>query len=415
MLRKKFKKHLNIIPIHYQQRPISGLKLVKSLELGVEGWGQERNMKVYHWLRIVLTIAMLEVGGCASTSKPKPIQTPVAIEAKLELDNLSFQQVDKQGKPLWKVRAQKGVYSPDKKRAKVTNLDGDFYQDGQIILHVTAKIGEVEQAGEKVILRGDVVTKETRNQLTLIGQEVEWQPKSDLLIIRDKVQANQPKFQVNADEGRYLSRKQQLDLAGKITAFSQDPRLAMQTEHIIWLVKDKKIIGDKPVQIHRYQENQITSQVTANSFATALDRKIINLQGKVQLNATQPLVQVNGESFAWNIDRELVTADRPIRIVDSKEAMTLTANTGELDLQKSQATLAGKAHGVATRNQAQLDADRLVWEITSQQLIGTGNVVYQQLDPVIKFTGTRGVGKLQDRSIVVSGGAKQVRTEFIPK
>jgi LPS export ABC transporter protein LptC len=372
-------------------------------------------MKVEYWTRVVLTIAIVGLGGCVSESKPKPKQTPVAIEAKLELDNLSFQQVDKQGKPLWKVRAQKGVYSPDKKRAKVTNLDGDFYQDGQIVLHVTAKVGEVEQAGEKVILRGDVVTKETRNQLTLIGQEVEWQPQADLLIIRDKVQANQPKFQVNADEGKYLSRKQQLDLSGKITAYYQDPRLAMQTDHLTWLVKDQKIIGDKPVQIQRYQENQITSQVTANSFSTALNRKIINLQGNVQLNATKPLVQVNGESFAWNIDRELVTADRPITIVDSKEAVTLTAKTGELDLQKSLATIAGQAVAVAERNQAKLEANRLVWEITSQQLVGTGNVVYQQIDPTIKFMGTRGVGRLQDRSIVVSGGKQQVRTEFIPK
>jgi LPS export ABC transporter protein LptC len=375
-------------------------------------------MKGHHWTKIVRavwTIAIVGLNGCVPESKPKLTKTPVAIEAKLELDHLSFQQVDQQGKPLWKVRAQKGVYSPDKKRAKVTNLDGDFYQDGQIVLHVTAKVGEVEQAGEKVILRGDVVTKETRNQLTLIGQEVEWQPKADLLIIRDRVQANQPKFQVNGDEGRYLSRKQQLDLSGKITAYYQDPRLAMQTEHMLWLIKDKTIIGDKPVQIQRYQENQITSQVTANSFSTALDLQIISLQGKVQLNAVKPLIQVNGEAFAWNIDRELVTANRPITIFETKEAVTFTADTGELDLQKSLATLAGQAVAVATRNQAKLEANRLVWEITSQQLIGTGNVVYQQIDPVIKFTGTRGVGKLQDRSIVVSGGKQQVRTEFIPK
>ncbi len=375
-------------------------------------------MKGCQWtrtLKIVLTIAIVGISSCAPERKPKSQQAPAAVEARLALDNLSFQQVDKQGKPLWKVRAQKGVYSPDKKRAKVTNLDGDFYQDGQIVLHVTAKVGEVEQEGEKVILRGDVVTKETRNQLTLIGQEVEWQPKADLLIIRDKVQANQPKFQVNADEGKYLSRKQQLDLSGKITTYYQDPRLAMQTERMTWFVKDKRIVGDKPVQIQRYQANQITSQVAANSFSTALDRKIINLQGNVQLNATKPLIQVNGESFAWNIDRELVTADRPIQIVDRKEAVTLTAKTGELDLQKSLATLAGQALAVATRNRAKLEANQLVWEITSQQLIGTGNVVYQQIDPVIKFTGARGVGKLQDRSIVVSGGKEQVRTEFIPK
>lgn len=373
-------------------------------------------MKVHYWIKIVWAMVIVGIGGCGATPKPKPSPTPVAIEAKLELNNLSFEQVDKQGKPLWKVRAKHGVYTPDRKRAKVTNLDGEFYQDGQVVLHVTAKVGEVEQAGEKVILRGDVVTRETRNQLNLIGQEVEWQPKADLLIIRDKVQATQPKFQVNANEGRYVSRKQQLDLSGKITAFSQDPRLALQTEHIVWLVKDQKVIGDKPTQIQRYQDNQITSQVTTNSFSSALDRKIINLQGNVQLNATKPLIQVNGESFAWNIDRELITADRPLTIVDQKEAVTLNANTGELDLQQSIATLAGRARGVATRNQAQLSADRLVWEITSQQLIGTGNVVYQQIDPIIKFIGIRGVGKLQDRSIVVSGGKnQQVRTEFIPQ
>jgi LPS export ABC transporter protein LptC len=359
---------------------------------------------------------MVGIGGCSPTTITQPNPTPTAIEAKLELDNLSFQQVDKQGKPLWKVRAQHGLYSPDKKRAKVTNLDGDLYQDGRVILHVTAKTGEVEQAGEKVILRGDVVTKETRNDLTIIGQEVEWQPQADLLTIRDRVQANQPKFQVNANEGKYLSRKQQFDLAGKITAFSSDPRLAMQTEHITWLVKTKKIIGDKTTQIQRYQDNQITAQVTTNSFTTELDSKIINLQGNVQLNATKPPIQVNGESFAWNIDRELIAADRSLTIVHQQEAVTFNANAGSLDLNRSIATLTGNARGVATRNQAKLNADRLVWEITSQQLVGTGNVVYQQIDPVIKFTGTRSVGKLQDKSIVVSGGnQQQVRTEFIPK
>jgi LPS export ABC transporter protein LptC len=373
-------------------------------------------MKVYHWIAPIWSIALLGIGGCQPTTQPKPDPKPSAIEAKLELDHLSFEQVDKQGKPLWKVRAQHGIYTPDKKLAKVTNLDGDFYQDGQIVLHVTAKTGEVEQEGEKIVLRGDVVTKETRNQLIIIGQEVAWQPKSDLLTIRDRVQANQPKFQVNADEGKYSSRKQQLDLSGKITAFASDPRLALQTEQIVWLVKDQKVIGNQTTQIQRYQENKITAKVTTNSFATALDRKIINLQGKVQLDSLKPPIQVNGESFAWNIDKELVTADRPLTIVHHQEAVTFNANAGELDLQGSIATLTGNARGTAIRNQSKLNADRLVWEMTSQQLIGTGNVVYQQVDPVIKFTGTRSVGKLQDRSIVVSGGSnQQVRTDFIPK
>jgi LPS export ABC transporter protein LptC len=373
-------------------------------------------MKVHHCVKMALMlVAMLGVASCRQSAKPKASPTPIAIEAKLELDNLSFEQVDKQGKPLWKVRAQKGIYTPDRKVAKVTNLEGDLYQDGRVVLHVTAKTGEVEQAGEKVILRGDVVTKETRNKLVVVGQEVEWQPKADLLFIRDRVQASQPKFQVNANEGRYISRKQQMDLSGKIVAYASNPRLAMQTEHLTWLVKDQKAIGNRPIQIQRYQGNQITDRVTANSSSTSIDRQIINLQGNVQLNATKPLMQVNGESFAWNLERESITADRPLTIVHQTEAVTFNANSGEVDLKASTATLTGNAKGVATRNQAKLQADHLIWQIASQQLVGTGNVVYQQIDPLIKFTGSRGVGKLQDQSIVVSSDKnQQVRTEFVP-
>jgi LPS export ABC transporter protein LptC len=366
---------------------------------------------------ISVTILSFGLGGCrpGNKSQTQSSPTPSSIEPKLELDNLSFEQVDKQGKPLWKVRAEKGVYAPDKKRAKVTNLAGDFYQDGQVILHVTAKTGEVEQAGEKVVLRGDVTAKETRNNLVLIGQEVEWQPKADLLTIRDRVQANHPQFQANADQGQYLSRKQQMELAGKITAFSVDPRLALQTDRLTWLVKDQKISGDRPVQIQRYQGEKITARASANTSTVRLDRKIINLQGKVQLTATKPLIQVNGESFSWQIDRELITADKPLQLVHQQEQATFTADSGQVDFQASTATLTGNARGIATRNQAKLRADRLIWEMTSQQLVGTGNVVYQQTSPQIKFTGTRGVGKLQDQSIVItSDRQQQVQTEIIP-
>lgn len=375
-------------------------------------------MKGYRRLSCGCAIALIGIGGCYAPDRPqsKSSPTPSPIEAKLELDNLSFEQVDRQGKPWWKVRAERGVYAPDRKIAKVTNLSGDLYQDGQIVLHITAKTGEVEQAGEKVILRGDVVATETRNKLVIVGQEVAWQPKLDLLTIRDRVQANHPQFQANASEGKYLSRKQQMDLSGKIMAFSNEPRLGMQTEHLTWLVKQQKVIGDRPVQVQRYQSQQVTSQVTANRFDTVLDRKIINLDGNVQLNAINPLIQVNGESFSWNFGREIVIADRPLTILHKKEAAIFNANAGELDLKASTATLTGNARGTTTRNQAKLRADRLVWQMTSQQIVGTGNVIYQQIDPLIKFIGTRGVGKLQDQSIVVSSdGKQQVRTEFVPK
>lgn len=369
-------------------------------------------------LTIITTlICSLGLSGCRpEKSKPKPSPTSKPLELKLELDNLSFEQVDKQGKPLWRIRAEKGVYAPNRKRAKVTNLSGDFYQDGKIAFHLTAKTGEVEQEGEKIFLRGDVTTQAMNNNLVLVGQEVQWQPKIDLLTIRDRVQVNHPKFQANADRCQYVSRKEQLDLTGKITAFTSEPRLAMQTEHLTWLVKEQKVLGDKPLQVQRYQGKQIIASATASSSVTRLDRKIIDLRGNVRFNNVTPPIQVDGESFSWNIDRQIVTADRPLKIFHSTEQVTLTADRGEVDLAASTATLASNTQGFATRNQAKLRADKLVWEMTSQQLIGTGNVVYQQTNPQIKFTGSRGVGKLQDQSIVISSDRQQqVKTEIIPK
>jgi LPS export ABC transporter protein LptC len=364
----------------------------------------------------ILAIVTLSLGGCLGTSKPQSTPKPSPIEAKLELDNLSFQQVDKEGKPLWKVRAKKGIYAPDKKRAKITGIDGDFYQDGQIVLHVTANTGEVEQEGEKVVLRGDVVTKETRNNLVIIGQEVEWQPKTDLLTIHDRVRANHPQLQVQADRGEYHSRQQRMDLTGKIAAISTDPRLGMQTEHLIWLLKDQTVTSDRSVEIQRYEGKVITARVRANSSKTSLDRKILTLKGNVQFNGVKPPIQVAGESFSWNLNREIVTADRPLTIVDPAQGVTLQSNTGELNLKANTATLAGNARGVATRNQAKLYADRLTWQMISQQLIGSGNIIYQQTEPSIRFTGDRSIGKLQDQSIVVTSDRQhQVQTEIIPK
>jgi LPS export ABC transporter protein LptC len=379
----------------------------------LDKWGRSH---ISPWQWSILIISTLSLGGCLGTSKSQPSPKPVPIEAKLELDNLSFQQVDKQGKPLWKVRAKKGIYAPDKKRAKITGIDGDFYQDGQIVLHVTAKTGEVEQEGEKVVLSGDVIAKETRNNLVIIGQEVEWYPKTDLLTIRDRIRANHPQLQVQADRGEYHSREQRMDLTGKIAAISTDPRLGMQTEHLIWLLKAQTVTSDRSVEIQRYEGKAITARVRANSSTTSLDRKIVDLKGNVQFNGVKPLIQVAGESFNWNLDRELVTADRPLTIVDPGQGVTLQSNTGQLNLKANTATLTGNARGIATRNQAKLYADKLTWQMTSQQLIGMGNITYEQSQPSIRFTGTRSVGKLQDQSIVVtSDRQRQVQTEIIPK
>jgi hypothetical protein len=57
----------------------------------------------------------------------------------------------------------------------------------------------------------------------------------------------------------------------------------------------------------------------------------------------------------------------------------------------------------------------MMWEIPTQKLQASGNVIYQQVNPPFNTTGPTAVGRLQDQSIVVTGSAgTRVVTEIIP-
>jgi lipopolysaccharide assembly outer membrane protein LptD (OstA) len=120
-------------------------------------------------------------------------------------------------------------------------------------------------------------------------------------------------------------------------------------------------------------------------------------------------------SARWQIQQKLITATNALQIEQQQEQATFTANSGEIDLGKNVATLTGDAQGVARRNQAKLQADRITWQIDNQQVVGDGNVRYQQRNPILSLTGERGVGKLQDQAVVITGSNQQlVETQIFP-
>jgi LPS export ABC transporter protein LptC len=361
---------------------------------------------------------MICCGGCYNRNKnsAQPTPTPSAIEAKLELRDLSLSQVDKTGKPAWKLVAEKGVYTPDRKKAKIANLKGDLYQDGKVVISLIANSGEVEQDGEKVVLRGDVTAKEIKNNLTLSGQIVEWRPNQDLLTISNGLRANHPKVSATAKEGTYRTRSAQVELIGQIKAVYNEPNIHMQTEKLTWLVKDNRVSGKLPLQLQEYRSAKMTATASANGVDSDIDRQIVRLNGNVRLNNFTPPIVANTESLAWNLPKQLIKADRPLQVFHQQENATFNGDRGELDLATNVATLSGRARGFAARNRSQLQAQKLVWQLDNQQIIATGSVNYQQTNPEVKFRGTRGVGKLQDQSIVVTGDNNRgVQTEIDPE
>jgi len=337
------------------------------------------------------------------------------IEASLVFNNVTLDQADEEGNPLWKIKAEKATYSQDQKTAIVENPTGDLFQDGKVVLQVSAKQGEIRQDGQIVFLRGQIIAKDLRNGTQLRGEELEWRPQEDLLIVRNNLKGEHPQLQASAKEGRYFSRKQQLELTGQVAAISKDPNLHMKTEHLVWHIQDQKVIGDQRIRMERYKDQTVTDTVEADKSELNQKTKVVTLQQNVQLKSVEPPLLMSSNSAVWNLNTQTVNSDQPLQIVQQKENLTLTANQGQIDLEEEVADLTGGVQGIATRNQAKLYSNQLRWNIPTQLMQASGNVIYQQVDPPLNTTGVTAEGKLQDQSIVVKGGAgTPVVTEIIP-
>jgi LPS export ABC transporter protein LptC len=400
-------------------------------------------MDLRRWL-LVFALFGIALGGC--TGKTKSTNPQDVQDNRLSIDNFSLEQSNRNGQLWWRLKAKQATYTIDKKIAKVSDLAGELYQDGQVVMRLTAKTADVEQDGERVLLRGDVTATETRNQLVVISQELEWQAAKDLLTIRKNISANNPQVRATAQRGEYTSRQQRLEMFDQIVALVPAESLRLKTDYLLWQVDRKNISSNKSLLAERFRDNKLVErveadrvsynlerrvaevssnlrfnslaqsmQVTANSGTWDVAKESIALRDKIRFEGTEPPLQITANLARWNIPQQTITASNALEILYVREQANFKANQGNIDLKNNVATLTGSAQGTSTKNQANLRADSITWAIDSQQITGRGGVRYQQSNPKLVLTGSEGVGKLQDQNVVVTGNSRQlVETEIIP-
>lgn len=379
----------------------------------------------------IVVMLLLGITAC-SPKNARDNQTPATTsnqphyETSLTFSDVTLEQTNAQGKPVWNVKAKRAVYSQDKKVARVQSPRGELFEEGKVAYQFTAAQGEIQQDGKRLFLEGQIVAVNPRNGVVLHGNELEWLPDQDLLIVRNHLTVNRQQMQITAQEARVFSKVSRMELQGQVVAIAANPRLQVRTEHLIWQIQEQKLIGDRPVQIARFNGQTVTDQAAADRANVDLNTKVVTLKQNAQLslvdalnaapanagqqNANLPL-QVASNDLSWNLNAETLTASQPVRLVDRTHQVTVTANQGWMDLQKKVAYLTGKVYGVGGRGQS-LNSTHLTWYLPNQLFVATGDVVYHQVEPVASFAGQKAVGKLQDQTIVVSGGG--VVTQFTP-
>ncbi|MEG3900386.1 LPS export ABC transporter periplasmic protein LptC [Microcoleus sp. B4-C5] len=374
-------------------------------------------------LRLLFLAALiLGIGACAvpqETQKNKlaeDLQTAQQSNSTLTLNKVTLEQANEKGETFWKVNSQNAVYSKDKKIVNVQKPVGKLFQDGKEIYDIQGETGQVFQEGNQVFLKGNIVATDLKNGVVLRGNELEWRPKEDVLVVRNNLTGENKQVTASAKEARVFTRAKRMELFGSVVANVKDPVLQLRTEHLVWFMDQQKVNSTKPTQIDRYKDKIVTDSGFADQVDVDLKTKIATLTKNAQLMPSDPPLQIESSLMSWNFPAQSVISPGPVKVFHRVEKVTMTGDTGRGDLEKKVFYLTGNVVGIGEKRQAQLNTDRVTWYLTNQTFDAEGNVVYRQLNPVFNLTGPRAAGELKNQTVIVKGdgGGGQVVTEFVP-
>ncbi|MBD1843132.1 LPS export ABC transporter periplasmic protein LptC [Cyanobacteria bacterium FACHB-63] len=369
------------------------------------------------FLNLALIALLIGASGCGNRNRTAEklatdTQGVQKFDSNLTFNNVTLEQANDKGQLWWRVKAKQAVYAKDQKNATVQEPRGELFQDGKPIFKLEAQRSEIQQDGKSIILKGQITAVDIRDGSVLKGNEMEWRPTEDVLIIRNGFNADHKQVQLAAKEGRFLTRDRRVDVTGQIVAQAKDPTLQLRGERLTWLIQQQKLSSDRPIQVDRYENKQVTDRGAADRTEVDLKSKIVNLRQNARIALQSSNTQVSSNALSWNVDQKTLSSSEPVTILNSAQQVTLTANQGNLLLQQQIANLSGNVRGVGEKNQSRLSADRVKWFLATQQFEANGNVNYQQSNPPFSIAGPQASGKLDTQQVAVNGGQQGGRVEI---
>lgn len=400
----------------------------------------------------------------------------VAYEEKLILNNATLENADEDGVAIWRVKAERTRYEPDKKGADLEGVTGNLYQEGEIVLQFKADAGQIVEDGKEIFLRQNVVALDPRTGVVLQCQEVQWQPNEGILVARESFQGSNDSVNIQAKQGQYWTQTRILQAEEDVVIDSKQNPLQARTAKVVWDLEKERMISDQAVEFDRYQTDAsaasdasetresaadasviptqqisvgitgtallpnialtrqpqtqtvdnpddpdepapvVTDRVVAQSAEFDLTKQVVLLKKDVESRSVEPPLQIASDSIVWNLAKRTLLSDTPVKVVNRVDAITITGNEGFVNLEKEVLRLTGGARGLNTREPADLYANQIVWYLQRERLEAAGDVIYRQTDPPLDLAGSRAIGRLKDQKITVMGGEEgdRVLTKIVP-
>lgn len=379
--------------------------------------------KRFWWLissAILVIIVAVGIRTCRSPdfSFDEPTEDISESLPGLTLRDVTLEQQDENGRLLWKVDAEEVTYSPDQEVANLVNPEGELYQDGQLLYRVKADKGIIRNNGQTVFLEDNIVATGIQNQMVIKGQNLQWTPASNVLIVRNGLTGTHPQVRAKADEARVYDREQRMELEGDVVATTvvanpqTEPWLKLQGEALEWQWEQRTLDSNRPIRVERFQNGQITEVLTGQNGLVELAENQVTLTDAVKAQLLEIPLVMTTDKAVWAVDEQRIRAEEAVRVVNDQQKITVTARQGEFDLAKQVAYFNQDVLAAGDRKDSRLTANQLTWNLVDQTVLAEGNVNYQQSEPQLNIRGPRARGRIEEQTVVMDGG--QVVTEIEP-
>jgi len=330
------------------------------------------------------------------------IDNKARLNTQLVLNDAVLEQSNLKGDLIWKIRAKKTTYSDDRKTAYVKDITANLLQNEQVIIKVKGDKGEIRENGNVILLTENVIANDVRNKSVFRGNHIEWHPLENTLVIKDNLQVNHPDLIVTANTAKYFTDVESLELLDEVVANTINPNLLLEGERLSWQIPQQKIISQSLIKVVRYQKEEVTDRLFADTAQIDLKAHNVNLHGNVELNSLEPELSIAANAFLWNYRKRIINSDQPIQLVNNLQQFSVTGNQGQVDFKSKIATLQNGVQGINSREQATLYAQQAIWNIAKKEIDALGNVIYNRTQPNVNLTGDKALINLDANKATIT-------------
>ncbi|MEI6429488.1 MAG: LPS export ABC transporter periplasmic protein LptC [Pseudanabaena sp. ELA607] len=330
------------------------------------------------------------------------------------LSNITLTEFDETGKLVWEITAKRADYRQDRRIADVRGVSGKFYRDGKPIIEATGSTGTLDQVTQVVTLAGQVKALAVEENITMQSAQMTWESKKDLLTATGdlQIQNQDPK-------------------TGRLITITGKSLQAKPGTNIFTLEKDVLAIASKPpLEIRTdkitwsatkkrvFSESPIqvlqtkdAMKLTAKAGEWQLEKNLVIARGNVIAEDKKLDLQINAAEVQWDIERQQVSLPEAFQAASASRGITIKADKGLAQLNEQSIELVGNVNAGFTATQGTVSCDRVEWKIPSQSVIATGNLSYEQPQNSLRISGQKAVANLEEQSVQVTG---EVISEFVP-